>query len=90
VCQFARDAWNSRDPERVSKAYTLDSDWRNRTEFFTGREAIKEFLTRKWAKEQGYRLMKELWYGPRVNPTPSRISPQRLRVCHTGAVYCMA
>ncbi len=57
----AEDAWNSRDPERVALAYTEDSQWRNRTEFFTGREAIKEFLRRKWAKEFGYRLMKELW-----------------------------
>ena len=57
----AQDAWNSRDPERVSLAYTKDSDWRNRDEFFTGREAIREFLTRKWASELDYRLMKELW-----------------------------
>ncbi len=59
--QAAEDAWNSRDPERVSLAYTVDSQWRNRDEFFTGREAIKEFLTRKWVKELDYRLMKELW-----------------------------
>ena len=57
----AEDAWNTRDPERVSKAYTLDSRWRNRAEFFTGREAIVAFLTRKWAKELDYRLIKELW-----------------------------
>lgn len=57
----AQDAWNSRDPERVALAYTDDSQWRNRDEFFTGREAIKEFLTRKWASELDYRLMKELW-----------------------------
>ncbi len=57
----AEDAWNSRDPERIALAYTEDSQWRNRTEFFSGREAIKEFLRRKWAKELGYRLMKELW-----------------------------
>ena len=57
----AQDAWNSRDPERVALAYTEDSQWRNRDEFFTGREAIKEFLTRKWACELDYRLMKELW-----------------------------
>ena len=57
----AEDAWNSRDPERVALAYTEDSQWRNRDEFFTGREAIKEFLTRKWASEHDYRLMKELW-----------------------------
>ncbi|MCI0389893.1 MAG: nuclear transport factor 2 family protein [Acidobacteria bacterium] len=57
----AEDAWNSRDPERVALAYTPDSEWRNRTEFFTGHEAIKEFLRRKWARELDYRLMKELW-----------------------------
>ena len=56
----AEDAWNSRDPDRVAGAYTEDSDWRNRDEFFTGREAIKEFLTRKWAKELNYKLMKDL------------------------------
>ncbi|HKD68176.1 MAG TPA: nuclear transport factor 2 family protein [Candidatus Binataceae bacterium] len=57
----AQDAWNTRDPEIVARAYTEDSDWRNRTEFFKGRQAIKEFLRRKWAKELDYRLMKELW-----------------------------
>ena len=57
----AEDAWNSRDPERVALAYTVDSQWRNRDEFFAGRDAIKEFLTRKWKKELDYRLMKELW-----------------------------
>ena len=57
----AEDAWNSRDPERVALAYTEDSQWRNRCEFFTGREAIKAFLRRKWAKELDYRLTKELW-----------------------------
>ncbi len=59
--QAAEDAWNSRDPERVSQAYTVDSVWRNRSEFFSGREKIKEFLTRKWQKELDYRLKKELW-----------------------------
>ncbi|MBI1762975.1 MAG: nuclear transport factor 2 family protein [Acidobacteria bacterium] len=59
--QAAEDAWNSRDPERVALAYTPDSEWRNRTEFFSGRAAIREFLRRKWAKELDYRLMKELW-----------------------------
>lgn len=57
----AEDAWNSRDPERVSLAYAEDSEWRNRSEFFKGRAAIKAFLRRKWAKELDYRLMKELW-----------------------------
>jgi hypothetical protein len=59
--QAAQDTWNSRDPERVALAYTEDSDWRNRDEFFRGRNAIKTFLRRKWAKELDYRLRKELW-----------------------------
>jgi uncharacterized protein len=59
--QAAENAWNTRDPEKVSLAYTEDSEWRNRSEFITGRAAIKEFLTRKWAKELDYRLRKELW-----------------------------
>jgi uncharacterized protein len=57
----AEDAWNTRDPERVALAYTPDSRWRNRAEFFTGRPAIVEFLTRKWSTELDYRLIKELW-----------------------------
>jgi len=57
----AEDGWNSRDPERVALAYTADSVWRNRSEFFSGRPAIVEFLRRKWAKELDYRLIKELW-----------------------------
>ena len=57
----AEDAWNSRDPQRVSLAYTLDTQWRNRSEFLRGREQVVEFLTRKWAKELDYRLQKELW-----------------------------
>jgi nuclear transport factor 2 (NTF2) superfamily protein len=59
--QGAEDAWNTRDPERVSLAYTEDSQWRNRDEFFQGREAIVEFLKRKWARELDYKLRKELW-----------------------------
>jgi len=59
--QAAEDAWNSRDPDRVSLAYSEDSEWRNRTEFFRGRDAIRAFLRRKWAKELDYRLKKELW-----------------------------
>jgi nuclear transport factor 2 (NTF2) superfamily protein len=58
---MAEDAWNSRDPERVSLAYTPDSIWRNRGEFLTGRDAIVAFLTRKWVKELDYRLIKEVW-----------------------------
>ena len=57
----AEDAWNSRDPERVSRAYSLDSQWRNREEFIQGREQVKAFLQRKWTREQDYRLIKELW-----------------------------
>ena len=57
----AEDAWNTRDPLRVAAAYTPDSRWRNRAEFFTGRDAIVAFLTRKWAREHEYRLVKELW-----------------------------
>ena len=57
----AEDAWNTRDPEKVSLAYTEDSQWRNRAEIFVGREAIVEFLTRKWNMELEYRLAKQLW-----------------------------
>jgi nuclear transport factor 2 (NTF2) superfamily protein len=57
----AEDGWNTRDPHRVALAYTPDSRWRNRSEFFTGRDAIVEFLTRKWAKELEYRLIKEMF-----------------------------
>jgi uncharacterized protein len=59
--RLAENAWNSRDPERVSLAYSEDSQWRNRSEFFSGRPAIVEFLRRKWQKEIDYRLIKELW-----------------------------
>jgi nuclear transport factor 2 (NTF2) superfamily protein len=58
---MAQDAWNSRDPERVSLAYSPDSEWRNRTEFLQGRDEIVAFLRRKWAKELDYRLKKTLW-----------------------------
>jgi hypothetical protein len=66
--RMAEDAWNSRDPARVALAYTPDSRWRNRSEFFTGRPAIAAFLTRKWAKEHDYRLIKEFWavHGDRI------------------------
>ena len=57
----AEDAWNTRDPARVALAYTPDSRWRNRSEFFSGREAISAFLTRKWAAELDYRLIKQVW-----------------------------
>jgi nuclear transport factor 2 (NTF2) superfamily protein len=59
--RMAENAWNTRDPEKVALAYSEDSQWRNRAEFFSGRAAIQEFLTRKWARELDYRLIKELW-----------------------------
>lgn len=59
--QMAEDAWNTKDPEKVSKAYTIDSEWRNRSSFLKGREAILKFLTGKWATEYEYKLKKELW-----------------------------
>ena len=59
--RLAEDAWNSRDPERVAQVYTEDTEWRNRAEFLKGREEVKRFLERKWAKELDYRLIKELW-----------------------------
>jgi len=59
--QMAEDAWNSKDPERISLAYTIDTEWRNRTSFINGREAVKEFLKYKWEKELDYTLKKELW-----------------------------
>ncbi|MFI2334810.1 nuclear transport factor 2 family protein [Nocardia rhamnosiphila] len=57
----AENAWNTRDPETVAAAYAVDTVWRNRDEYFTGRPAVVDFLTRKWAKENGYALRKELW-----------------------------
>ena len=59
--QLAEDAWNSQDPERVSQAYTVDSEWRNRSEFINGREQIVAFLTGKWQRERNYKLKKEYW-----------------------------
>lgn len=59
--QLAEDAWNSQDPERISKAYTVDSEWRNRDQFVNGREEIVRFLTQKWEKERNYKLKKEYW-----------------------------
>jgi len=59
--QAAEDAWNTKDPELVSMAYTIDTEWRNRTEFINGREQVKAFLKRKWAKELDYKLKKQLW-----------------------------
>ena len=59
--QAAEDAWNTKDPAKVATAYTIDTEWRNRTEFINGREAVIGFLTRKWQNELGYKLKKELW-----------------------------
>jgi uncharacterized protein len=59
--RLAEDAWNSRDPNRIAQAYTVDSRWRNRTEFLQGRDAIEAFLARKWQRELDYRLIKEVW-----------------------------
>ncbi|PQJ09660.1 DUF1348 domain-containing protein [Flavipsychrobacter stenotrophus] len=59
--QAAEDAWNSKDPEKVSLAYTVDTEWRNRTDFINGREEVKKFLTGKWERELDYKLKKELW-----------------------------
>jgi len=59
--QIAEDAWNSKDPEKICLAYTIDTEWRNRTEFIKGREEVKQFLKRKWEKELNYKLKKELW-----------------------------
>ena len=59
--QMAEDAWNTRNPEKVSLAYTPDTEWRNRSEFLNGREQVVQFLTRKWQRELDYKLKKELW-----------------------------
>jgi len=59
--QLAEDDWNSKDPERIALAYIIDTEWRNRTDFINGREAVKEFLKGKWEKELDYKLKKQLW-----------------------------
>lgn len=59
--QLAEDAWNSKDPEKVSKAYSIDTEWRNRNQFINGRAEVVQFLTEKWKKERNYKLKKELW-----------------------------
>lgn len=75
--RLAEDAWNSRDPEKVSLGYTVDSRWRNRAEFVNGREEIVAFLTRKWHRELDYRLIKELWAF-----TENRIAVRFAYECH--------
>ncbi|MEO9864148.1 MAG: nuclear transport factor 2 family protein [Yoonia sp.] len=59
--RMAEDAWNTRDPDKVALAYTPDTKWRNRSEFLNGRDRVRDFLTRKWSRENGYRLIKEIW-----------------------------
>ncbi|WP_201315106.1 nuclear transport factor 2 family protein [Dyella sp. EPa41] len=75
--RMAEDAWNTRDPERVSLVYTVDTHWRNRSEFLDGREAVKAFLRRKWNRELDYRLIKELWAF-----TGNRIAVRFAYECH--------
>ncbi|WP_329374830.1 nuclear transport factor 2 family protein [Streptomyces sp. NBC_01483] len=75
--RLAEDAWNSRDPEKVSLGYSVDSRWRNRAEFVNGREEIVAFLTRKWHRELDYRLIKELWAC-----TDNRIAVRFAYECH--------
>ncbi len=76
----AEDAWNSRDPKRIALAYTIDSHWRNRAEFVKGRTEIEAFLTRKWARELDYRLIKELW-----TCADDRIAVRFAYECHDDA-----
>ena len=76
----AEDGWNTRDPQRVSLAYSVDSRWRNRSEFVTGREQVVAFLTRKWERELDYRLIKELWAF-----TEDRIAVRFAYECHDAA-----
>jgi nuclear transport factor 2 (NTF2) superfamily protein len=78
--RLAEDAWNSREPERIAQAYTLDSRWRNRSEFLVGRAAIIEFLTRKWARELDYRLIKQMWAF-----TDDRIAVRFAYECHDAS-----
>ena len=78
--RLAEDAWNSRDPGKVALAYAVDSRWRNRSEFINGREQIIAFLTRKWAKELEYRLIKELWAF-----TGNRIAVRFAYECHDAS-----
>ena len=80
--QAAEDAWNSKDPERVSLAYTIDTGWRNRSEFINGREEVKAFLQRKWLKELDYKLRKEYWAH-----TGNRISVRFEYEYHDAAGY---
>src|SRR2546427_65246 len=80
--QMAEDLWNTRDPERVVLAYTEDSEWRNRAEFLKGREEIRAFLRRKWARELDYRLKKTLWEFHAQHFTKSRDVDRQVGVFH--------
>lgn len=82
--QIAEDAWNTKDPEKICLAYTLDTEWRNRTDFINGREEVKKFLTLKWQKELDYKLKKELW-GFRENRMAVRFEYEWRD--HTGQWY---
>ncbi len=77
--RLAEDAWNSRDPTRVAQGYSMDSQWRNRSQFITGRAEIERFLTDKWLREHDYRLIKELWAF-----TGNRIAVRFAYECHDG------
>ena len=74
--QLAEDAWNTKDPEKICLAYTIDTEWRNRTEFINGRDEVKQFLKRKWENELNYKLKKELW-GFRENRMAVRFEYER-------------
>jgi hypothetical protein len=78
--RMAEDAWNTRDPVRVAGAYSIDSRWRNRSEFFQGRDAIEAFLQRKWARELDYRLIKDVWAF-----SGNRIAVRFAYECHDAA-----
>src|SRR5262249_15069994 len=82
--RMAEDAWNTRDPARVALAYTVDSRWRNRAEFFQGRDAIEAFLARTWSRELDYRLIKEVW-SFRANATAGRFAYE----CRDDGGHCL-
>lgn len=95
--RLAEDGWNSRDSEKVSLAYSLDTQWRNRAEFAANRDEAKRFLTRKWKKELEYRLIKELWaslttaspYGMHMNGMMIQVTGSALMVMKTGNLKLM-
>jgi nuclear transport factor 2 (NTF2) superfamily protein len=83
--QIAEDAWNTKDPEKICLAYTIDTEWRNRTDFINGREEVKQFLKSKWEKELAYKLKKELW-GFRENRMAVRFEYEWHD--HSGQWFC--